>query len=57
MHGSDTFNLPACYIRYMDHVCLLTTTPGKKTELKAKVVKSGVGGRGATFRISCSLHL
>ena len=48
MHGSDTFNLPACYIRYMDHVCLPTTTPGKKTELMKrgcrKVVKSGGGG-------------
>ena len=47
MHGSDTFNLPACYIRYMDHVCLLTTTPGKKTELKAGV-KSG-GGNNSDY--------
>ena len=44
MHGSDTFNLPACYIRYMDHVCLPITTPGKKTELKAGVKSTGGGG-------------
>ena len=42
--GQDTFNLPACYIRYMDHVCLPTTTPGKKTELKAGVKSGGGGG-------------
>ena len=45
MHGSDTFNLPACYIRYMDHVCLPITTPGKKTELKAGVKSTGGGGQ------------
>ena len=49
MHGSDTFNLPACYIRYMDHVCLPTTTPGKKTELKAGVKSGGGGGGGGNI--------
>ena len=46
------FNLPACYIRYIDHVCLPITTPGKKTELKAGVKSGGGGGGGATFRIT-----
>ena len=52
MHGSDTFNLPACYIRYMDHVCLPTTTPGKKTELKAGVKSGGGGGGGQHFGLA-----